>query len=241
MKTSWSRQAGDDVRFEWGPAGIEVLRGDIVVVVDVLRFTTAVEAATSRGAEVFPYRPTADGAVAYARLLDAGLADGADERGLSLSPASLLRLDRGERIVLPSLNGSACSVHAEEEGATVVAACLRNAGPVAARAQEQGGTVAVIACGERWPDGSLRPALEDYLGAGAVIANLRGTRSPEVRAAASAWGDLEDDVAELLATCSSGRECQHRGWSEDLRYAGEVGSSGVVPVLQAGAFVDVST
>lgn len=35
-----------------------------------------------------------------------------------------------------------------------------------------GRTVAVIPAGERWADGSLRPAIEDLLGAGAFIREL---------------------------------------------------------------------
>ena len=44
-----------DVRFEWGAAGTVALalQARVMVVVDVLRFTTAVEAAVSRGAIVY--------------------------------------------------------------------------------------------------------------------------------------------------------------------------------------------
>jgi 2-phosphosulfolactate phosphatase len=96
----------------------------------------------------------------------------------------------------------------------------------------------VIACGERWPDGSLRPALEDLLGAGAVIAGLARTRSPEASAAESAWSGAGDGIADLLAACSSGREQLVRGWDDDLHHAAQVDVSPVVPVLVDGAFVD---
>lgn len=239
MIAPWSRQSDSGIRFEWGPVGVEALQGDLVVVIDVLRFTTAVEAATSRGAAVFPYRAKDETAHAYARQVGAALADGANEHGRSLSPVSLLTLEEGDRIVLPSPNGSTCAVDASEAGSTVVAACLRNAAAVAAWLTERGGTVTVIAGGERWPDGSLRPALEDYLGAGAVIASLEGELSPEARAAAGAWHDVEQDLPDVLAECSSARECRLRGWEDDLRYASQVSISDVVPVLRDEAFINV--
>lgn len=77
------------------------------------------------------------------------------------------------RLVLPSPNGSAI---ASATAGTVVAACLRNATAVARwlgfRLADSGTAVTVIAAGERWPDGSLRPALEDLLGAGALLSAL---------------------------------------------------------------------
>jgi 2-phosphosulfolactate phosphatase len=49
-------QAGFDARLEWGIAGARVLAGAcrVIVVVDVLSFTTAIEVAVGRGAVVFP-------------------------------------------------------------------------------------------------------------------------------------------------------------------------------------------
>jgi 2-phosphosulfolactate phosphatase len=234
----WAAQTGFDVRFDWGPAAIAALGGDMVVVVDVLRFTTAVDAAVSRDAHVYPYRWRDASAGRFAAEVGAELADSAGDAGLSLSPRSLLGLEPGAKIVLPSPNGSTCAVVASEAGMTVVAACLRNAGAVAAWLNNCPGPVTVIACGERWPDGSLRPCLEDYLGAGAVVAGLAGDRSPEARAAAAAWHDAEPNVAGVLWSTASGRELQERGWAADLDAAAAVNISQSVPALTGDAFTD---
>lgn len=219
----WAQQRSAEVRFDWGPAGVEAVTAPYVVIVDVLRFTTAVDAAVGRGARVIPSR-WKDG--------DAG--------GASLSPVQLSRLGPGDQIVLPSPNGSTCAAIAAESGATVVAACLRNAGAVAAWLNEVTSEVAVIACGERWPDGSLRPALEDLLGAGAVIAGLHGMRSPEAAAAAAAAAASAamGDRAAAVRSCASGLELVARGWDDDVAFACQEGVSTTVPVLVDGAFVD---
>lgn len=237
---SWAGQQAYNVRFEWGPVGVEALAGGVVVVIiDVLRFTTAVEAAVSRGVAVYPYRRHDHSAVEFADRIGARLADGAPGSP-SLSPHSLLGLPPGSRVVLPSPNGSTCAWLAHEAGACVVAACLRNAAAVASWLASRSGAVAVIACGERWHDGSLRPSLEDYLGAGAVLAELGDDLSPEAQAAVAVWRDSKHRLAEVLASCSSGREQQQHGWTDDLRFASQLNVSQTVPVLIDGAFRDLN-
>ena len=233
----WLAQSGWDVRFEWGPAGAAV-PADAVVVVDVLRFTTAVDAAVSRGAAVFPFRWKDASAAAYAEEVGAVLADHGAVDGQSLSPVSLLGLGSGDRVVLPSPNGSTCAVEAAERGATVVAACLRNASAVGTWLAGRAQSITVIACGERWPDSSLRPSVEDLWGAGAVITALRGSRSPEAQMAADAWAAAKPDLAVNLSGCISGREAIARGWQRDVDFAVEVDASTNVPVLRNGAFID---
>jgi len=234
----WTRQSPYRVRFDWGHTGTSAVAADHVVVVDVLRFTTAVDAAVGRGASVYPFRWKDASAAGFARQVAAVLADGSDPAGPSLSPVRLSRLRPGDRVVLPSPNGSTCAAIAAESGATVLAACLRNAGSVAEWLNGKDGTVGVVACGERWPDGSLRPSLEDYLGAAAVIAGLAGPRSPEAEAAAALWSASDASAERLVRSCASGRELEARGWADDLDFACEIGASRSVPVLHDGAFVD---
>jgi 2-phosphosulfolactate phosphatase len=210
---------------EWGPVGVAAVPADVVVVVDVLRFTTAVDAAVAQGVAVHPYRWRDASAAGFAASVGAELVD-------DLSP--LQRFP--PRIVLPSPNGSTCAALAAEQGSTVVAACLRNAGAVAAWLGDR--SVTVVPCGERWPDGSLRPALEDLLGAGAVIAALPGERSPEAAAAEAAWRAAAGDLPAVLAGCTSGREQVERGWADDLVFASQVDVSRCVPLLVDGVFVD---
>ena len=229
-------QAGFDIRCEWGLRGIEALAptSDVVVVVDVLSFTTCVEVATANGATVLPYRFKDDTASAFAERSRALLASSRDGRGYSLSPASLRQIPAGTRLVLPSPNGATISLAAP--GQRTIAGCLRNATAVARAAASAGARVAVIPCGERWPDGSLRPALEDWLGAGAVVAALDGAKSPEATAAERLFAHAGAGLKELVRSCASGREIIDRGFAADVDLATEFDCSDVVPVLGNGEY-----
>ncbi|WP_416977376.1 2-phosphosulfolactate phosphatase [Streptomyces sp. T028] len=249
--TDWFLQQGHGVRFEWGPVGARQLAADVacLVVVDVLSFTTSVTVAAERGTQVFPYPWRDTGARTFADERAARLAVGrramTPHAPWSLSPAALRRAPFTPRLVLPSPNGSA--IAAAADGTTVIAGCLRNATAVGRRLAAQGyGTehrpVAVVAAGERWPDGSLRPASEDLLGAGAIIAELRaqgaGPLSPEAAAARAAFVGTPD-VAEAVADCASGRELARGGFPEDVTVAAELDACSTVPVLTDGAFTAV--
>jgi 2-phosphosulfolactate phosphatase len=113
-------------RFEWGEAGVRRLApsADVVVVVDVLSFATAVDVAVGRGTAVYPCRWRDARAVAFAERVGATLAGGrgAEDRDVpySLSPTSLLAIPSGARLALPSPNGATLSLLAAELGATVL-------------------------------------------------------------------------------------------------------------------------
>ncbi|MBM7477102.1 2-phosphosulfolactate phosphatase [Oerskovia jenensis] len=255
-------QGGARIRFDWGLTGARALRGTappqrggfLVVVVDVLSFTTSVSVAVDRGVEVFPFPWRDERAADHAARHGATLARARSERDVSLSPASLRHAPGLARVVLPSPNGSTISLSLAEDGVPVVAACLRNAAAVGAHVtsfldEDPGHVVAVVAGGERWPDGSLRPAVEDLWGGGAVVAAIAGhddDLAPEAEVAAAAYRsacvghDGRPGPAALrdrLRRCVSGRELVDQGFGADVEIAAEVDASDVVPVLVDGRFV----
>jgi 2-phosphosulfolactate phosphatase len=231
------RQRGYRVRLEWGPAGVELLAEDcaVLVVVDVLSFCTAVDIAVGRGAAVLPQRsgdPAGARAVAErAGAVPAGRRAGA---GPSLRPSSLVGLAGGTRLALPSPNGGALCAAAARSGVALLAGCLRNAAAVAAAAAAAGGPVGLVAAGERWPDGSLRVAVEDAVGAGAVAAHLAGC-SPEADMAAAQFAAARSrGLFEVLAATSSGRELVADGYRADVVLAAALDTSRAVPRLRDG-------
>lgn len=231
-------QTGYSVRCEWGEQGIAALSGrsDAIIIVDVLSFTTCVDVATARGASIFPYRWKDYSSEQFAARIGAELARSRRTDGLSLSPASLMRIAPGKKLVLPSPNGATLSLMT---GTTpTFAGCLRNATAVARAAMPPGERVSVIPAGERWADGSLRPALEDWLGAGAIIERLGGTLSPEARAARDAYRSALPDLAEQLHACHSGQELIQMGYEQDVGLSSEIDVSASAPRLVESAYVD---
>lgn len=126
---------------------------------------------------------------------------------------------------------------APETDAVVVSGSLQNAAAVAdwviARQTERHGrfSIAVIAAGEPRADGSLRFAVEDLLGAGAVIDALTTVGidhcSPEAAAASAAFVGLRRAQKHLIGASVSARELG--GVNLDLTPSTEV------PVLRAFA------
>jgi 2-phosphosulfolactate phosphatase len=141
----------------------------------------------------------------------------------------------GLRLVLPSPNGSTLAYVARElDAEAVVIGCLRNAAAVASWAT--GRPVAVIPAGEKWRDGSLRFAIEDWLGAGAIISRLPGSRSHEAEAAAAAFERMRGSIHDALAASCSGRELIELGYPDDVDIASQLDADEAVPLLQGNAF-----
>ena len=202
------------VRLEWGVGGLRRLApADIVVVVDVLRFSTSVTDAVAEG-----------GAVELAKMRDV------------------------------SINGAPLAEAAAGSGALVLAGCLRNASAVAAEVlaeQSRRGlrtSIAIVAAGELAtgelaagePDAAPRFAVEDLLGAGAIVDALTALgvdhTSPEAAAAGQAFQGLRGALRHLLTASGSGQELIERGLRDDVLNAAQLDAASVVPVLRGAVF-----
>lgn len=191
-------QPSYQVRFDWGVAGLSRLApADIVVVVDVLRFSSTVTDAVAAGGTV------------------------------SLPDAATW-----------SRNGAAVAAAAGD--ATVLVGSIRNASAVARAVLEvqnrrQARTsVNVIAAGELTDAGDLRFAVEDLLGAGAIISVLSDLgadhTSPEAAAACESARGLRRALRHLLTASGSAKEI-----AEGVESTAKMIASGVVPTEPAAA------
>ncbi len=221
---------------EWGLQGLRAsARGRIVVIVDVLSFSTAATIAVSRGATIFPCEWNDERASAMAKAEGAELASKRGGGRFSLAPASLRDVPRDLRLVLPSPNGSTLAYAARQlDAAAIVIGCLRNAAAVASWASDR--PTAVIAAGEKWADGSLRFAIEDWLGAGAILSRLPGSRSHDAEAAAASFMSMRGNLRDVLAASRSGIELIEKGYPDDVDLASELDVDGAVPLLAGNAF-----
>ena len=225
-----------------GLAGAKALNAKVAVtvIVDVLSFSTCVDVATSKGASVVPFAlKSVDEAVSAADALGAKVAGprGNKDFDYSLSPATMTSLTNGTKLLLPSPNGSAISA-AVQDG-YVLAGCFRNAKAVAKMALSlaDGADIALIAAGEHWPDGTLRFAIEDLMGCGAILEGLDVEYSSEAQVALAAYQQSRFSIDELIKESVSGDELNERGYPQDVDLALQIDCSNIAPLLCNGCFV----
>ncbi len=194
-------QSRYQIRFEWGADGLARLAAsDVVIVVDVLTFSSRVADAVATGGSVE--------------------ASGADAAALARA--------------------------ADASGALVLLGSLRNASATAravlAEQQRRGArtSIAVIAAGES-AAGGTRFAVEDQLGAGAIIDALGALgldhTSPEAAAACEAFRGLRGAVRHLMTASGSGQELLEAGGRDEALAAAQLDATDAVPVLRDGVFL----
>ena len=222
-----------------------------------MSFSTLVTLVTERGASVCALAPEAitelGGRAAVAERFGAHVAgetrDDVTAR-VTLSPASAVRVEAGDRLVIPSLNGGTLTSKASSAPFAIVA-CLRNGVAVgrfvaAALRLALVERVTIVAAGEQWkadwpgPE-RARFAIEDWLGAGAIASECRAgdvTLSSEAEVAARAFEASRADLAAVLGESLSGRELASWGFDADVSLATALAVDDGIPWLHRDGFIE---
>jgi 2-phosphosulfolactate phosphatase len=82
----------------------------------------------------------------------------------------------------------------------------------------------------------LRPAIEDLLGAGAILHHLERPCSPEAQIARDAYRAGRAELCALIRGGITGRELATRGYAGDVELALAEDVSVTVPRLTGGAY-----
>jgi len=216
-------------------------QGKVCVAIDVLRASSTVVAALALGAtEVVP-RASLNGARAVARRLGyllCGERGGLPPPGFALGNSpSALRAEAvaGRGLVLTTTNGT--RLLAALRGARqVLVACLLNRTAAARLALSLGGPVALVCAGE---DGGRRLALEDVIGAGAVVDAALALDPSLVlddgaRLAHMAFLQARARLEEALAASEHGAHLLSLGLGADVAFCARLDIWAVVPRLESG-------
>ena len=156
-----------------------------------------------------------------------------------MSATSFNESHKGKRYVISSINGATCVKEANENNYIFIG-CLLNASAIADVVnkiqKDKYLNITVIASGERWSGSKdelrdLRPSIEDYLGAGAILELLDGTKSPEAKVCIGAYKNSKPELDELIFDSSSGRELSNMGFPEDIKFCSQINVFKEVPIL----------
>lgn len=232
----FERQDSYQIRCEWGIEGMNYLSPycEVCIIVDVLSFTTSVDIAVNQGARIYPYRWQDESIRDFAKRIGVDIADKDHPRQFSLKPSTLTDLPPETELILASPNGATLSTLSKSP--VTIAGSLRNAKAVGAYARKRGKIICVIPAGERWEDGNIRFALEDYLGAGAILNELGGNLSPEAQAAVALFREYQQRIFPTIYAAISGREKRSKQLDKDVVLACECNVSSAVPLLNNGYY-----
>jgi 2-phosphosulfolactate phosphatase len=244
------------LQLDWGIDGVRfaLKNHDIVVIVDTLRFSTAVATAVANGFTIYPVSDKTDGK-ALAKSLGAEMSGRPGEAKYTISPLSYKGAlpNDNHRVVLYSPNGATCAALAGTDD-TVYIGCFLNAQAVSdlvykSAIKEQRGITMVAAGEQRAIDTGERIvydreaaypvfAIEDYLACGAIISHTRLRKSAEALLCEMTFAAARDRIEDLLLDSFSGRYLVENGLKDDVAHAVQHDLYDSVPVLDQGKITE---
>jgi 2-phosphosulfolactate phosphatase len=228
------------------PPGGSGAAGACAVVVDVLRATSTLVTALSRGASYVVARTEVEEAFAAREALErrgetpllGGERGGLKPPGFDLGNSPLeyeAARVAGRPLVLCTSNGTA-ALERCREASRVYAAAFLNA-TATARAVARGAEPVVLCCAGK--EGA--PSLEDACCAGLIVSRLLETYAFEADDATAlallGWKKHAGNVVGMLAGCRHGRYLRGLGFEKDLEFCGRVDAFDVVAARTEGGML----
>jgi 2-phosphosulfolactate phosphatase len=216
---------------------------EIVVVIDVLRATSAICAAFENGIKSIIPVPTVEEALAYKNK---GYLAGAERKGKIVegfdfgnSPFSYMREEfRGKEVVLTTTNGTK-SLDVAKDAETVVVGSFLNLDYLSEWLSKQNKNVLCLCSG--WQD---KFNLEDTICAGAICEYLINTgnfTSEEDSSIAAKYLYLsaKDNYFGYLKSSSHRRRLKNLNLNEDIKYCLTPNQTNVIPILKDGKLIQI--
>ncbi|ACO45679.1 2-phosphosulfolactate phosphatase [Deinococcus deserti] len=226
---------------------------DVVVVIDVLRATTTAVAYLERGADALLLTRTPEVALALRpEVGEAGenrpLVLGGERGGLPIpgfdfgnSPVEAAAQNfTGKTVVMNTTNGTDAAHVAAQTGKHILLASLTNAHAAARRARALATEEIAIVCAGT----DARVSLEDVYAAGVLAEYLLALGGFSIDDGARIALTMRRNVGnpiEALSSSVHGERLGQLGLGEDVRYAAQVSTSTLVPVLVSGEDVPEGT
>tara|TARA_Y100001978_G_scaffold52582_1_gene47212 strand:+ start:190 stop:912 length:723 start_codon:yes stop_codon:yes gene_type:complete len=214
---------------------------DIVVVIDVLRATTAICVAFEYGINSIIPVPTLEDALEYKKQ---GYLVGAERKGQIVdgfdfgnSPYSYMKEEfKGKDVVLTTTNGTK-SIAVAKDADTVVIGALSNLEVLSSWLIEQNKNTLCLCSG--WQD---KFNLEDTICAGAISAALIDTGNftsveDSSIAAKYLYMSAKDNYMGYLKSSSHRRRLKNLNLNEDIKYCLTPNKTKVIPILKDGKLV----
>lgn len=217
-----------------------VKRGDLIIVVDVLRCTSSIVSALANGAKaVIPAETLKEAHELHRQHLDyllAGERKGRKLRGFNLgnSPLEFVReVVEGKTVIMTTTSGTHALVRCRQAEHVLVGAFL-NAEAVARKAaeicQKERVNVSFVLAGEK---GLF--SLEDFLCAGAIASGfqLEGFDfTDEALAAVFGFGRVKGRLREHIEKSRHARHLTELGFGKDVDFSCKLNHFGIAPVYK---------
>ena len=229
-------------------AGRAVERGDVVVVVDVLRCTSSIITALIHGAKsVLPVRTVKEARNIYKEnpnYILAGERKGLKPKGFTVgnSPRAFTKdLVEGKDIVITTTSGTMALTKVMGSKWVLIGALL-NAKYVAEAAfrlsEKENRGISLVLSGSRG-----RFSLEDFIGAGAIIdgfPKVSMDRADAAFAAFLAFNNVKNSLTATLQEGDHGKTLQRLGLGKDVIFCSQLNRYKIVPNLKDNTIVPLN-